>query len=348
METITGKENLGNTNPSGPSFRKKCKNAIMTLHEKNFDKMELIIKYLEHYKAFQYLLICEHDGPSEIHRHIYVQFENARTLDSRYLYGCHLEEAFESAQKNIEYLKGLDSKHKAAGVNSKLIYENGKAKERGNINTIADLKKITNADEVPAIHFNTWNKIKSNKIKLVEWHKKVKVIYIYCNESGVGKSYLINKIMNNEMIDKKGKKFDDFDEVKHVGEFWLGVGGDVVEGCAIYDDFRDSDLKASEFINFIDYNVHNLNYKGGSAKNKYTLIIFTSIQDPHEIYKGVQGEPRKQWLRRMRIINLSEVIREDLKQEDNEGYNHNHESNHDDLLYKLNKEYVQYMCDIKF
>ena len=340
METINGKENLGNTKPSGPSFRKKCKNAIMTLHEKNFDKMKLIIDYLEHYKAFQYLLICEHDGPSEIHRHIYVQFENARTLDSRYLYGCHLEEAYGSAQKNIEYLKGLDSKHKAAKVNSKVIYENGKAKERGNINTIADLKKITNIDEVPPQHLNTWNKIKSNKIKLTEWHKKVKVIYIYCNDSGIGKSYLINKIMN-------WNKFEDFDEVKHVGEFWHGIGGDCVEGVAVYDDFRDSDLKASEFINFIDYNIHNLNYKHGSAKNKYSLIIITSIQNPYEIYKGVKGEPRKQWIRRMKIINLSQVIREDLKQEHNEEYNHNHEQNHDNLSYVSNKEFFQYMNDIK-
>lgn len=167
-----GNVNLGNT--SAPSFRKKLRNGILTLHKNKFDKMDLIIKYLEHYKAFNYILICEHDGPGEEHRHIYVQYTNARTLDSRYLEGCHLEEAMGSAQKCIEYLKAEDSKHKAVGVNSVVIYENGKAVLKGNINTIEDLKKINDINEVPVIHFNTWNKIKSNKINLKEWHKKIK------------------------------------------------------------------------------------------------------------------------------------------------------------------------------
>ena len=80
-------------------------------------------------------------------------------------------------------------------------------------------------------------------------------------------------------------------------------------------DFRDSDMKASEFINFIDYNVHNLNYKQGSAKNKYHLIIITSVQDPKKIYKNIKGEPRKQWLRRMKTINLNNIheLCEDLE-----------------------------------
>lgn len=324
------KENLGNT--TNQVFKKKVKNAIMTLHKSNFDKMELIIKYLEHYKAFKYLLICEHDGPNEEHRHIYVQYENARTLDSRYLYGCHLEEAFGSAQKNIEYLQGEDKKHKDLGIKSTQIYENGQASFRGNINTIGQLKKITDINDVPPQHFNTWNKVKNTKIKLTEWHKKIKVIYIYCKDSGIGKSYLINKVMN-------WNKFEEFDEVKHVGEFWHGINGDEVNGVAVYDDFRDSDMKASEFINFIDYNIHNLNYKHGSAKNKYSLIIITSIQNPYDLYKNVHGEPRKQWIRRLKIIDLSKIIT-------NNDNIHNHEQIHDDLSYESIPDYDKYKAEL--
>ena len=49
---------------------------------------------------------------------------------------------------------------------------------------------------------------------------------------------------------------------------------------ALYDDFRDSHMKPSEFINFIDYNVHGLNIKNGEIQNNYKYIIITSVQDP--------------------------------------------------------------------
>lgn len=301
VETIMGSNNSGNTKE--PSYKKKVRNAVLTVQLSHFKDLEGIFKYLEHYKAFKYILACKHDGPSDEHVHIFVQYDNARTLDSRYLYGSHLEAAMGSAQQCIKYLKAEDTKHKVAGVNSEVVYEKGEPKLKGNLNTIADLKEIKNMDEVDPRHLNTWLKIKSNKIEVNEWHKKVKVIYIW-GDSGVGKSYSILKtlILNHE---------SEFDEIKHIGDFWHGIGGDYVEGVAVYDDFRDSDMKVSEFINFIDYNIHNLNYKGGSAKNKYRLIIITSVQDPKEIYKNVKGEPRKQWIRRMKIIHLEDIYSED-------------------------------------
>lgn len=71
------------------------------------------------------------------------------------------------------------------------------------------------------------------------------------------------------------KGVEEFEEVKFNGQFWMGVSEGT--GCAVYDDFRASHMKPSEFINFIDYNVHNLNVKGGQIKNKYNLIIITSV-----------------------------------------------------------------------
>ena len=73
---------------------------------------------------------------------------------------------------------------------------------------------------------------------------------------------------------------------------------------AIYDDFRDSHMKASEFIQFIDYNTHTLNVKGGYQHNKFNLIIITSVQRLTDIYQNCQGEPRTQWLRRIELINM--------------------------------------------
>lgn len=64
----------------------------------------------------------------------------------------------------------------------------------------------------------------------------------------------------------------------------------------------------SEFINFIDYNKHILNTKGAHVRNNYSLIIITSVQSPMEIYKNsLSYESREQWLRRIKIIDLTPV-----------------------------------------
>ena len=68
-------------------------------------------------------------------------------------------------------------------------------------------------------------------------------------------------------------------------------------------------MPASEFINFIDYNKQVMNTKGGFIINNYRLIIITSVQSPTEIYQTMTSkfiEPQKQWLRRIKTINMSE------------------------------------------
>ena len=74
-------------------------------------------------------------------------------------------------------------------------------------------------------------------------------------------------------------------------------------------------LTESEFINFIDYNRHRMNIKGSSCMNDYKLIIITSVQKLNEIYSNCNGEPRKQWERRVERIILPSVV---LKNEDTE------------------------------
>ncbi|KAG4098203.1 hypothetical protein H8356DRAFT_1674046 [Neocallimastix lanati (nom. inval.)] len=64
-------------------------------------------------------------------------------------------------------------------------------------------------------------------------------------------------------------------------------------------------MRSEEFINLIDYRVQNLNIKGGSAKNYYKLIIFTSVQKLSSIYRNVEDfERREQWERRINLVNI--------------------------------------------
>ena len=66
-------------------------------------------------------------------------------------------------------------------------------------------------------------------------------------------------------------------------------------------------MKPQEFINFVDYNTHPMNIKNGEIRNTYTHIIITSVQHPKYLWPGAREveEPRKQWLRRMQIIDMT-------------------------------------------
>ena len=97
----------------------------------------------------------------------------------------------------------------------------------------------------------------------------------------------------------------EFNMVKYEDGFWHGLG---TANIALYDDFRDSHMKPTELINFIDYYVHPMNIKGGSHQNTYQTIYITSLQSPEEIYKNVPEESKKQWLRRIKEIIHFEII----------------------------------------
>ena len=87
--------------------------------------------------------------------------------------------------------------------------------------------------------------------------------------------------------------------VKYENGFWHGLGE---ADIAVYDDWRDSHMKPTELINFIDYYKHPMNIKGGSKLNNYKLIYITSIQNPEVIYQNIPEEYKKQWLRRIKKI----------------------------------------------
>lgn len=280
------------------TYKIKARNVILTINEKSSSELENIIKYFEHFAAFQYILVTSHAKP-KFHYHMYVQLNEARMINSKYLNGAHVEKCYGSAEQNIKYLKGEDEKHMKLNIKCEVVYENGLMKNRGG-RRITDIKNMTyeELDEQDINLLNAIWKIKGpKKTKIDDWHKEIKVYYIF-GPSGIGKSKLANDILKRD-------GYDEFAEVKAQNNFWLGVGGIEMTGAAIYDDFRDNQLPASEFINFIDYNIHNLNYKGGSTLNKFNEIIITSVQSPNLIYQSVIGEPREQWIRRLNIIDLT-------------------------------------------
>ena len=252
-----------------------------------FDELR---EYLLGLKSLNYVIACKEVAPTtgHVHIHVYVQFMDSVKMSITKLCGAHVEKCRGSAQQNIAYIK----------KDGDVIYEHGEPRFKGG-HTIKEVENMSSEarKQLPIQMFNIVRKVEEIEKKYIsplEYYKQVEVFYVY-GDSGAGKT----KWCIDDMVKNKLEKFN---EVKYDGSFWHGV----TEDCAVclYDDWRDSHMKPAEFINFIDYNRHVMNVKGGSMRNNYTRIYISSVQPPENIYKSVNGEPRKQWERRMKIIYI--------------------------------------------
>jgi len=261
----------------------KCNSAFqLTINEENV--VGDVLNYIRSLKP-NYLIACKEKAPTtgHVHFHVYVQFERSKRLSIKKLLGAHVEGCKGSPQQNIDYIK----------KDGEIIAEEGEPKKKGG-KTIQDVKKMAKEERetLPIQLYNIVNKINNEEkkqIKGTEYYKEVEV-YWYYGESGSGKSRRAVKEIGDA----------EFNEVKYDGTFWHGV----TEECpiALYDDWRDSHMKPTELINFIDYHRHIMNVKGGSVRNNYKKIYITTLQNPEEIYKNCPEETRKQWLRRIKEI----------------------------------------------
>lgn len=285
--------------------RQFCSNMPTIFHliinPKALEYYQDILQYVQSLKNFQYLLVVEHLGQEEKHYHMLLQLSKSLPkLSTKKTHGAHIQpKLYGSTQAMIDYLWCRDEKHKEEGVTAVLIDEIGEYKKQGGYSVKA-LKEVSDEDELTDYRmYNIWKKLKHNKKRKVsEYRKSVKVYWIQ-GPSGIGKT---NKAMDiAEEFEERNDWFTDF--VKFENGFYLGVSDG--SKIAIYDDFRDSHMKPSEFINFIDYNRHWLNVKGGSLLNEYNLIIITSVQRLDRIYRRMaDDEPKKQWERRIEVIDM--------------------------------------------
>ena len=258
---------------------KSSKAFLLTINE--YENTTLVLCYLRKLKP-GYLLASREEAPTtgHVHAHIYVQFPNARRLSIAKLLGAHVDKCYGSPQQNQNYVK----------KDGDIICEEGELKKKGG-KSIEDVKKMAPEEraQLPIQLYNIVQKIEEkegNDLNPEECYKKVEVHWFH-GESGAGKTRAAMEAM-------KGRKFN---MLKYENGFWHGIGEAEV---ALYDDWRDTHMKPTELINFIDYYIHPMNVKGGSVKNKYKEIYITSIQDPEKIYSNMPEEYKRQWIRRIK------------------------------------------------
>ena len=235
------------------------------------------------------MLVGREKAPTtgHIHAQIYVQFPVCRLPSVKKLAGAHIEKCKGSPEQNIAYCK----------KEGDIIVEEGKPRLNyaPSIKAIKQMNPETREELAPNL-YNIVQKINEEEKKYLspaDYFKQMDVYFVY-GPSGIGKTkWCIDKMVSEGVTQ--------FNEVKFDGHFWNGV----TEDCKVclYDDWRDNHMKPAEFINFIDYNRHIMNVKGGSVRNNYTTIYVTSVQDPNEIYPNA-SEDKTQWIRRIHVVNL--------------------------------------------
>lgn len=277
-----------------------ARNFLITMNKASMDGYEKTLEYLRERGCNYYISCLEENSSEELHIHIYVQFPKQVRLSPVKCYKAHIDVCRGSEEQNVNYIKKMQE----FGINNTLD-EYGEIRKTSGVKqqtlTTVELRDMP-FSSISWYQYRTWESLqKTRKVRKEELVKlDVKVYYVW-GESGLGKTkYVYDHLPDGIEVDY----------VKHLNGFWHNVTEiDPPETCW-YDEFRDSHMPASEFINFIDYYVHSLNVKGGKVRNVYKTIWITSVQDPAEIYKNWNDEDRKQWLRRMTIVNIENVENE--------------------------------------
>ena len=291
--------------------KKNARHFQLTLNQ--VERWDKLYSYLISLKSLNYLIACKEKSPATDHEHIhcYVQFTAPISLSLNKTEDAHIEICQGTPEQNVKYIK----------KNGNIIAKFGNLRRKGGP-TIKEAMEMTEEElmELPLIYKNKVDDIlksRKNVIDADEYYKEVIVYYLY-GQSGIGKSYTMIQIIKEEYRNKTIKSTN-FNDLKYENGFWEGISTQIQVETAVYDDFRDSHMKPSEFINFIDYNRHNMNIKGGEIKNDYKLIIITSVQSPYDLYKAYtekDKEPRKQWIRRIKYVREITQEPDDLKEKE--------------------------------
>lgn len=274
----------GNTNP-GPNLRSR--NFQFTLNK--ISNYEGLTNELKKLKTCKFLISCREIAPTTGHEHIhiYVHFEQPYKLSKKILsYGAHVEICRGSPKQNIDYIS----------KDGNIIEEWGTRPSQG-ARTVAEMKEMNIDDVSPQYYrikkqidederskntfFEMLDEIRNHNLKAPE------VIYI-TGGSGKGKTYKAYEIAvekyTNEEIGKLTLNNNFIDIVNESAK------------CFIIEEFRDDQIRASDFLQLTDKYGYRANVKGGFCTLRPEMIIICSVYPPTTIYNN---ETNKQFMRRI-------------------------------------------------
>lgn len=351
---MTDSKEIGNKEPcntietgsENKDFIKKSTSIFMTIPNQNMSKIDEYINLLKSIDRLRYILIGKHDGPKLEHYHIYAQYTSTHTFHSADFDYAHIKK-ISSAIATVKYIKCEDKKHIKKGIQCDIYLEEGEQPHQGR-KTLSELMKLSNEErkQLPPCQLLSLIKCESiiKESEMIDKWLEVQNLTVewHTGEPGTGKTYYAKQEGKKYRLKNLDVCVIEYDK----NGFAHKLGNDTAQ-LLILNEFRDSCMKFTDFLE-ITSNEHQYNSKhGGFYMPNLQKIIITSIQKPNEIYKNIH-ENRQQIYRRItKIYEHYKVNNEySMKEINISEYNDNHESNHDNLFYVLNKEHVQPILDI--
>lgn len=279
----------GNTN----TVAIKARAFQFTLNQPNvYDKLKNILTGL---KTMDYLISCRETAPSTGHEHIhvYAHFSQQYRLPQKIRdLGCHIECCRGSPKQNIAYIRKEGDIIDEIGDEPHQGTRSVKELREADINSVDPhlyrIKKQIDMEQRDLCTFmDMLEEIEKDELR------GPKVVYI-TGDSGKGKTCgaykLALKEYPKEKIGKLTLKNDFIDVINYDAD------------CYVIEEFRPSQIKASDFLQLTDKYGYRCNVKGGFVTLRPKMIIICSIKKPTEIYKD---EVNKQFMRRItKLIDL--------------------------------------------
>lgn len=210
---------------AGPEFRAQRKIYGITVIGASVKHINEIIDHFTTGTVPSYSLVCSHKNePGEdFHYHCLFQYHSNKRINGKFLFGTHVMKRVDSPQGFVDYCKGLDTKHKALGVECTVRLEEGELRtnEKSRFKSIAEVERmsVTDRKELGIQYYNIIEKINNKeayeKSRSNRYYKPVTVEWHY-GSTGSGKTRWAFEHGFETVYECKNEMLSDFGDARNI------------------------------------------------------------------------------------------------------------------------------------
>lgn len=261
-----------------------------TLHKT--EKYNDLKQELTKLKSLDYLISCKEVCPTtkKEHIHIYAHFKTPYKLNKKILgIGAHIEFCRGSPKQNIAYIR-------KDGV---ILDEIGEEPKQGMARTVKELREADISEINPMLYrikktIDEEEKSKNTFLEMLDEIENDKLrapkVYYITGDTGKGKTYAAYKLALSMYSKENIAKLT-------LNNNFVDITNGENAKCYVIEEFRPSQIHASNFLQLTDKYGYRCNIKGGFATIRPECLIIASIIPPEQLY--LLEEINEQFLRRI-------------------------------------------------